>query len=219
MKKICYACIASALLAFGMQAQAGLITIDGASDVGNIYTINYSLDVTGGTLTGLTEFTLKEFEPEQVVFEIYAKNTSTTGLDPIRFTSFAFDASPAVTSVSLKTTGDVFDGVTLKADQGNPTNAPLSLDICVFAGSSCASGSVGLLEGQDDTLKLAIGGDFSNGLVLSDFLARFTGELGSHKVPPANGGTPVPEPGVLGLLGLGLAGLGLAARRRHKRIG
>ena len=32
-----------------------------------------------------------------------------------------------------------------------------------------------------------------------------------------SGGTPVPEPGMLGVMGLGLIGLGLARRRRARR--
>lgn len=202
-----------ALMFFAGQASAALISVDNTTTVGSTYDFSYSLDVGGGIeLTGETSFSLISFEAGKVVFDITATNTSTTG-QTTRLSAFGFDVSPAASGIELVTAGDVFQQVELNPSPDLPS---YSVDICAYSGSNCPDGSDGLEEGESDTLRLAILGDFSNGVTLSEFPIRFTGDFGSYVFGPDNGTEEVPEPAILGLLGLGLAGLGMAMRRRRQ---
>ena len=87
-----------------------------------------------------------------------------------------------------------------------------------------------MLNGQtgSGTLSLSFA-SAPTSLTLSDFFVRYQSITGAGSVTSATGagtitssggstgGTPVPEPGMIGLFGLGLIGLALARRRQAPR--
>jgi hypothetical protein len=112
-----------------------------------------------------------------------------------------------------------------------------SVDVCFKDAStgSCAGGGGGGLDiGQTGSGTFALG--FSSpvsSLTLSDFYVRYQSISGVPGISSASGagtlssttsssstsgGTPVPEPGMLGLFGAGVIGLAFVRRRPFARI-
>jgi PEP-CTERM motif len=209
-------------------ALADAITFD-SSDVGTAYTLNYDGFSDGNTINGLTAqttFTLTGISGSTYTFSYAVANTSGAPVTGSRISSFAFDTNPDITSAS--STG-AFSYTTVG---GTYPNGIGSVDVCfkdAATGACAGGGSGGLTIGQSGT------GTFSltfaqpvSSVTLSDFYVRYQSISGAGNVTSASGsgsltstgstsgGTQVPEPGMLGLLGGALIATALLRRRRRK---
>jgi len=206
-------------------ALADSIVFD-SSNVGTSYTLNYD-GFSGGTsidgLTGSTTFTLTGISGNDYTFNYSVANTSSAPVTDSRISSFAFNSNPDITSA---TSSGAFSYTTLNSSYPNGIG---SVDACfkdAATGACSGGGSGGLTIGQSGTgsFTLSFAQPVSS-LTLSDFYVRYQSISGVPGISSASGsgsltssssgGTPVPEPGMLGLLAGGLVALHFANRRRR----
>lgn len=216
---------AAAVLAFtATPALADAITFD-SSDIGTAYTLNYNGFADSTTVNGLTAsttFTLASISGNTYTFNYSVTNTSSAPITDSRVSSFAFNTDPTISGAS--STG-AFSYTTLN---GSYPNGIGSVDVCfkdASTGACSGGGSGGLTQGQTGTGTFTL--TFSqpvSSLTLSDFYVRYQSISGAGNVTSASGsgtqsssgGTPVPEPGMLGLLGGALVATALLRRRRRR---
>jgi hypothetical protein len=219
--------IAATGLAFAATpALADTIPLD-ASKVGSSYTFNFN-GFSGGTvvdgLTSSATFTLTGVASNSYTFDYSLTNTTSGAVDS-RVSSFAFNTDPSISSASA--TG-AFSYATLDSSYPNGIGA---IDVCfkdAVTGSCAGGGSGGLLDGETGTGTFTL--NFSQpltSLTLSDFYVRYQSVSGAGNITSASGagtltsggsssgGTSVPEPGMLGLMGGAAAALVLLRRRRQ----
>jgi PEP-CTERM motif len=209
-------------------ALADAITFD-SSDVGTTYTLNYNGFADGNTVQGLTaqtSFTLTGISGNTYSFDYAVANTSGAPITGSRISSFAFDTNPDIASAS--STG-AFGYTTVG---GTYPNGIGTVDVCFkdAATGSCAGGGSGGLtigESGSGTFNLTFAQPVS-AVTLSDFFVRYQSISGAGNVTSASGagtqtststssgGTTVPEPGMLGLLGGALIATALLRRRRRR---
>lgn len=213
-------------------AWADAITL-GSGNIGQSwnFTFNGFADTTTiNNLSSTGRFTLTAVTPTSYSFSYSLTNTTANPLDS-RLSGFAFNTDPNIASAS--STG-AFSYTTVG---GSYPNAIGSVDVCfkdAKTGSCSGGGSGGLLDGQTGTGTFTL--NFAQpltSLTMSDFFVRYQSITGAGNVTSANGsgtltsttststtsgGTPVPEPGMLGLLGLALAGMAFARRRQQVRV-
>ena len=214
-----------AALAFASPALADTITLDSA-DIGQSFTLNYDGYSDGTTVSGLssqTTFTLTGIQGNTYTFDYSVTNTTSSPLTS-RVSSFGFNTNPDITGAS--STG-AFSYAQVGSSYPNGIGA---IDVCfkdASTGACSGGGSGGLTTGQTGTGTMALTfGAIANEVTLGDFYVRYQSITGAGNVTSASGngtltstggstgGTPVPEPGMLGLLGGGLIALGLMRRRR-----
>ena len=224
--------IAAALAASAISgtAWADAITLDN-SNVGQSFTVSYNGFSNGTTIDGLTgtaTFTLTSATANEYKFDYSFSNTTSNGVQST-ISSFALNVDPTLGSAS--STG-AFDFAVLNSSYPNGIGA---VDVCFKAGSSasCGGNGGGILTGDTGSGTLTLG--FSaptDSVTLNDFLLRYqaicgagdvtsasgTGTITSRPPSGSSGGNPVPEPGMLGLLGLGLFGIGLMRSRTRQRF-
>lgn len=207
-------------------AFADAITLD-SSKVGQTISLGYNGMSDGSTITGLTGSTtlkLTSIDGTSYNFDYTVTNTTSNPVDS-RISSFGFDTNP---DISNATSTGTYANAVLGGQVPTPFN---TVDVCFKAGgSNSCSGSGGVLDGQtgSGTLSLSFASAPSS-LTLSDFFVRYQSITGAGNVTSATGagtitssggstgGTPVPEPGMIGLFGLGLIGLALMRRRQSPR--
>lgn len=220
--------LAAIAATFTSPALAEPILLD-TSSVGESFTINYD-GFSDGTvidnLTASTTFTLTGATENTYSFDYIVNNTTDGGVGS-RISSFAFNTDPDI--IGASSTGSYNFAVT----DSNFPNGIGNVDVCFKGGdsNSCAGNQGGVTTGQTGTgsLTLSFDGPISS-LTLDDFFVRYQSITGVDGVGSASGqqtssstsgggtssgGTPVPEPGMLGLFAASLIGLGLMRRRRR----
>lgn len=225
-KAFAAAILASAAFA-ASPALADAITFD-SSAIGVDYTLNYD-GFSGGTtidgLTGSTTFSLASISGNTYTFNYSVANTSSAPITDSRISSFAFNTDP---NISSATSTGAFSYTTLNSSYPNAIG---SVDVCfkdAATGSCAGGGSGGLTIGQTGTGTFSL--TFSqpiSALTLSDFYIRYqsiagagnvTSASGSGTLSSTSGGTQVPEPGMLGLMGMTLIAGAAMQRRRQQRV-
>ncbi|GGB97757.1 hypothetical protein GCM10011494_15290 [Novosphingobium endophyticum] len=215
-------------LSFAAPAWADAITLD-SSNIGQSFSVSFDGFADGTSINGLSAdatFTLSSITSTGYVFDYSLTNTTSGGLDS-RVSSFAFDVDPTIAGAS--STG-AFSYAVLDSNYPNGIG---TVDVCFKGGSSnsCAGNTGGVQTSDTGTGTLTLSFDAApDAITLSDFFNRYQSITGAGKVTSASGsgtissssssgGTPVPEPGTLGILGLGLAGLAMARLRRRAALG
>lgn len=219
-----------ALASVATPAWADAITL-GSGDIGSSFTLNYDGFSNGTSISGLTgssTFKLTGISGNDYTFDYSVTNTTSSPVTGSRISSFAFNTNPDITSA---TSTGAFSYTTLSSTYPNGIG---TVDVCfkdASTGSCAGGGGGGLTLGQNGTgtFTLSFSAPVSS-LTLSDFYVRYqsiTGVAGISSASGAgtlsstggstsssSGGTAVPEPGMLGLFGLGLTALALGRRRR-----
>ncbi|MDF8335432.1 cistern family PEP-CTERM protein [Novosphingobium cyanobacteriorum] len=221
--------IAAAAMAATSPAFADSMTF-ASSDIGKTVTLGYNgytgTDSTASIsgLTGSTTFTLTGVSGNDYTFDYSVANTTSAPVADSRISSFAFDTDPSIASAS--STG-AYSYTTLNSNYPNGIG---TVDVCfkdAATGACAGGGSGGLTAGQTGTGTFTL--SFStapSALTLSNFFVRYQSIVGVNGVSSASGagtisstssttgGTPVPEPGMLGLFGAGAIALAFARRRK-----
>lgn len=225
--------LAAIVLAFtATPALADAITFD-SSDVGTTYSLTYdgfSDSTTVSGLTAQTSFTLTGIAGNTYTFNYAVSNTSGAPITGSRVSGFAFDTNPDITSAA---SNGAFSYTTVG---GSYPNGIGEVDVCFkdAATGACAGGGSGGLnigESGTGTFTLTFAQPVSE-VTLSDFYVRYQSISGAGNITSATGsgtqtsststttgGTEVPEPGMLGLLGGALIATALLRRRRRRENG
>ncbi|QDM40776.1 cistern family PEP-CTERM protein [Altererythrobacter sp. TH136] len=215
-----YAFVAASVLALSAApALADPITLD-AGDVGTSFTLNYNGFADGAVVDGLTastSFTLKSVTDTSYSFDYTVANTTSGDLSS-RVSSFAFDTNPDISSA---TSTGTYNYTVLDSNYPNGIG---NVDVCFKGGASnsCAGNSGGVTTGDPGTGSLTLNfSDPISALTLDNFFVRYQSITGAGNITSASGavtsssgGTPVPEPGMLVLFGIGAAAVAFGRRRK-----
>ena len=216
MKRLAASVALAAFLALGVlsgEAQAASISIPSGGT--QSFDIFWSKVVGTTDLTALGEFNVNVTDSYADFYVTLTNNTDAAAGESVH--SIGFNSAPNGTSITMLDPGDYFKSLGLQQTfPGFKT-----IDICAWTANNCSGGAQGSnLPGGGapvgtDTFAFRLGGDFSSGLALTNFVIKFQGSLGSFEftdtTPPSN----VPEPSSLLLLAVGsVAAIFGASRRR-----
>lgn len=215
----------TASVAVAGPAFATAITLTDA-DIGSPIAYNYNGFDGSGTidgLTGSTTLTLTGVTNSTYTFGYQVNNTSSDPILTSRISGFGFNTDPTLSGASSTGTYNIV---------GTDSNVPNIgvVDVCFKGGggtNSCAGGGgggVNLGDTGSGSLTLDFGAALSS-LDLSNFFVRYQSITGTNANTPGSavgsvstssstGGTPVPAPGMLGLLAFALLGLGVSRSKK-----
>lgn len=225
LRKLAPAAALATLALSATPALADAITFN-SGNIGTSYTLNYDGSSNGTVIPGLTAtttFKLTGISGNTYNFDYTVANTTSSPLTS-RVSGFAFNSDPTIAGAS--STG-AFAYTTLNQTYPNGIG---TVDVCfkdASTGACAGGGSGGLDQGTSGTGTFAL--TFSqpiSSLTLSSFYVRYQSITGAGNVNSATGwgtqsststgGTPVPEPGMLGLMGGALIAAALMQRRRRQ---
>ncbi len=170
---------------------------------------NLGVDISATAVITLAAFDLSA---NTIDLGIKAANTTPNTANNVGLQKIGFGINPDATSVLFI---DALDGEFISAQFGGFNEAPAAVDITALTGTGTPSN---LQEGEMDEFVIRLGfGSLDSGFAftLNPFAAKFQTASSSFEVLGTEGIPlePVPEPGILGLLGIGLLGLSLSRRR------
>lgn len=205
---------------FAVPSHATLIT----SGSNNPLPFSWSYNTGSSTLTGSGSLSVSGFGTSQLTVTVTLTNTSAGGQGGDRLTAFGFGIDPNATSIGFS---DANDGGMVDAVLANiPSLA--SIEVCAIGGNNCSGGSNGgIFGGTSDTFAILLGGNWGSSVNIAPIGFKYQTGNGSFEFTASTStststsstggsGNQVPEPGTLGLLGLGLLGLGYARRSLSK---
>jgi hypothetical protein len=201
-------CLA-AVLSFGVfVAEGRAASISIAPDSSASFDIYWSLLVGSVDLNAIAQF---DVTVTDAYVDLVITLSNDTDLESEKVHSIGFNTAPNATSLSNPISGEYFQN--FKLNQNFPSFQ--KFDVCAWGTQNCSGGgqSSNLPGGENDTFGFRLNGNFSNGIVLDNFVIKFQGDLGSFQfndTPPSR----VPEPSTLLLLGLGAVVSAVGARRR-----
>ncbi|MBH5322670.1 cistern family PEP-CTERM protein [Aurantiacibacter sediminis] len=226
MMKLAKGLAAMAALAVATPAYAEPISLS-SGDIGDSFTIDFDgfSGDSSNTIDGLTAtliLTLDSVTGDTYNFSYEVQNTTSSGLTS-NISSFAFNVDPDIIGATVD---GAYQFAFVTDGRGSDPRLPNQIgavDVCFKAqnSGSCSNGG-GVSEGTTGTgtLSLLFDPDAAS-ITLDDFFVRYQGITGAGHVTSATGGqtsssgTPVPAPGMLGLLAIALFSLGFMRRRRE----
>lgn len=196
-------------------ASATMISFDSVGDSGTVY---YGGNIAGTDVDGLfasTSFKLTEIKASSFVFDIVVANTTSSLWEDSRVSRIGFNVDPNVTSVTASAPWLAVLGGSFPNNFG-------ALDICIKGTTqgSCQGGPGGVGIGGSDSFTLELGfASLPGAVTLDNFGVRWQSLTSAalQYSDDSGTGTPVakvPEPGTMGLFGLGILSFVLAGRRR-----
>ncbi len=198
-----------AIFAAAVNARAASIFIPAPGS--QSFDIFWSQMVGTTNMTALGSFSVNVTNTYADFYVNLTNNTSASAGERVH--SIGFNSDPNGTSISVLQAGTYFKAFGL--DQTFPSFK--KIDLCAWTTNNCSGGAQGSNlpgAGGSDYFGFRLGGDFSSGLTLNNFVIKFQGDLGSFEFADTTLPRPVPEPSSLLLCGLGSAAALLAARRR-----
>jgi len=216
MKRIAGVFSVTAILMFSVLAgDAHATSIAIPSPGSDSFDIFWSKTVGSTQLTALGQFKVDVTDTYADFYVTLTNNTVASANEMVH--SIGFNSDPNGTSIYMKDGGNYFTSLGL--DQTFASYK--KIDICTWTTNNCSGGAQGSnLPGGGapvgtDTFSFRLNGDFSDGLVLNNFVIKFQGDLGSFEFGDSSPTIPTPEPSSLILLTSG--GLAALIRKNKKR--